>query len=1026
LHPRFRPIYYLSSMKTLVSTALKFQLTIPEVVEILKRNGEKVDNDFRTKLTRDQYAIVAKDQGAGPETANKQKRRKKTESGRRLGTVKFYAEDKDFGFITAHPDDEDHFFHARHIKTEPITDNLYVAFRPVPSQRKPGTHEARDVTRLDQCKDKEFLLKVYKETEDTSLRQIVLQQLHPADFRHLLKTELENLPFVTNEESYQALINRIDAYQAWLPKTADKDSLNRLAEDFLSKGPDTPFPLRWWLDDRTAQPPAGVNLAGQYIAVATEQRHQLLARLEENEQQEILTRQGKLEGYPELLRFLAGFLHQQKDIATYDIVSGRPQPPASAEQYFRVELYDWAAKLVRAHVSQSEEADLFFTGYLPKTNLDFLAANPIRLTKKHINYLVPRIPLLQQPDGLDFFCQVLRHDIEKLPADQETAIMRAKTFMEVSTKEISAKIDSLIQETLPDQHIIPWWEHRVIPQLPDNRLLTEITRSDTPAEDVLRWHNQGLVDQEQAQRLFKAVISSLPGVENRKGFYNLYEQLKVLQDQLPLESEPATQLSAHNQAFYKLADWLNQEDQPFLHDQFKNKLAYLNAKDQLRFLRKLFWYAHSGRITLSPATFRDFTVIDLDIYQLALKHHPEDFLDISLHIVIETINAYEKTGKFLLESELLRVVLKNLTSGDQPDRKFRVVELFEKCQGRINLKHDFRGDRRVQVEDDGAGSEHLVLHFNYNPDLVSAVKTLPQRRWDGTRKVWTVPTSQLETVRQFAIKNEFRLEVGGDRYKNNAHLAKHEKDAVPSGITFCEGRLAPNLDNTSGQPFWWCHAKPCHQNCETVHQAEEWESYTLLDFLLILGFDLSSGSRVGDVTERGNYHQFIGLINRFRILLDRLYCRECDHILHPVEDSNFAHYRVVRFHCRNNDCTQQHRGVYLHHCFNRKCDAIIDSRDSKKCPNGWYICANNECGCCCAHVKNVKRKENLEKVEQHVPSKLEYDIEHLVGHNERADHFCYLCSKQMEEIANEVFVCRPCNNTYHLIGNNFKRPHRHL
>ena len=49
----------------------------------------------------------------------------------------------------------------------------------------------------------------------------------------------------------------------------------------------------------------------------------------------------------------------------------------------------------------------------------------------------------------------------------------------------------------------------------------------------------------------------------------------------------------------------------------------------------------------------------------------------------------------------------------------------------------------VELAPDGA---HLVIRFAYRPDLVTLVKTLPGRRFDGAGKFWLVPAIHAEEV----------------------------------------------------------------------------------------------------------------------------------------------------------------------------------------------------------------------------------------------------------------------------------------
>lgn len=206
---------------------------------------------------------------------------------------------------------------------------------------------------------------------------------------------------------------------------------------------------------------------------------------------------------------------------------------------------------------------------------------------------------------------------------------------------------------------------------------------------------------------------------------------------------------------------------------------------------------------------------------------------------------------------------------------------------------------------------------------------------------------------------------------------------------------------------------------------EIWEDYTLLDFLKILKIDSSSEHA------KKEYYKFVGTINRFNRLLDRMYCEECKEILYPIQESNYAHYRVVRFHCENKECsksdkTKKENQIYLHHCLNGKCNAIIDSRKSKKCPNGLYICSNEKCGCCCSHEMMNRRLKNLQATGGFIHENLKNAVINKLGHLERAEHFCYKCGKQMDELRDDIFQCPTCSTLIDVSENKFNRPHKYL
>jgi hypothetical protein len=208
-------------------------------------------------------------------------------------------------------------------------------------------------------------------------------------------------------------------------------------------------------------------------------------------------------------------------------------------------------------------------------------------------------------------------------------------------------------------------------------------------------------------------------------------------------------------------------------------------------------------------------------------------------------------------------------------------------------------------------------------------------------------------------------------------------------------------------------------------QKEIWEDYTMLDFLKIFSED-SSNSKTKE-----EYYKFVGTINRFNRLLERMYCEECENILYPMNQSNYAYYRVVRFHCENPSCSKSNKTIkenkiYLHHCMNGKCNGIIDSRKSMKCTNGLYICSNESCGCCCSNEMLKRVLNNLKTTGGNIHPNLVNAVSKEFGHMDRAEHFCYKCGEMMEEFLEEKFRCASCNIEYDLLKNKFKRPLKHL
>lgn len=227
---------------------------------------------------------------------------------------------------------------------------------------------------------------------------------------------------------------------------------------------------------------------------------------------------------------------------------------------------------------------------------------------------------------------------------------------------------------------------------------------------------------------------------------------------------------------------------------------------------------------------------------------------------------------------------------------------------------------------------------------------------------------------------------------------------------FCECRLANELSRNESVPFYWCQNKPCFRNIIRFRIPEEWERYTMLDFMRIFNIPVDYTNKLNQTTKFGFYIFFNTYLKGFAKFYEHLKCRKCGELLHPKDISNFATMSVTEFSCQNPNCTEKDFTVYLNHCFNRpQCTSIIDSRDSKKCPNGRYICP--ECGGCCSTKNELNRLSNLQITGGYIPQNLTLFIERNLGHWEKEEFYCYVCGSRMEFIDGKN-TCPSCGATY--------------
>ena len=667
---------------------------------------------------------------------------------------------------------------------------------------------------------------------------------------------------------------------------------------------------------------------------------------------------------------------------------------------------------VSATASEEELFDLFTKG----------------LSNQIPRYLVDeRIPILTKAEcekicgtlekGDDLSYRILIAKVEHKENDQlDWVVNLAKSYLLENQFE---KFDLTLFSVLPKEKYYAFWvegDVKIFPYEQVDLLLNHEFYSYSKIENWLR--NHIVTDSKINDFLFERLNNTVE-ITDRVDFYRIYNTIQYLSKK---DVNNISKISGLKNDFYSIILWSNNDIEDFSFDTLKGKFIYFSPEDQSKIFKKLFSKIALKENNLSLESLSELLVIDLDLYKINRKFNPDIPLDISTHLIIEILTRFKKEGKFLAETDILSVVLKNLVRNRK--HKFKFTYYFEKCLGREVAEFNWKTNGEIIKTTQNGGDSIFTIKFEYDASLVEKVKALAGRRYDANQQAWTLPATSESSVLEFAKTNRFFLNLGGSNYKSNPHLAVFNRAEVPNGITFCEARPSNKVHQTFSKEFWWCCGQPCFGKCEFEHKTSEWINYTLLDFCKILGLNTDETNRVGDHIPNGNYYNFISLMNRFNRLLDKLYCQECDELLSPVDTSNFAAHTVVRFCCENSNCGSHKKEVYLNHCLNGQCNAIIDSRTSKKCPNGLFIC--DSCGSCCSHDMLNRRLTNLRSTGGYIHQNLVLEVEDKLGHLERAEYYCYKCANQMIETNQDVFECKSCNEKYDTVKYKFKRLHRGL
>lgn len=193
--------------------------------------------------------------------------------------------------------------------------------------------------------------------------------------------------------------------------------------------------------------------------------------------------------------------------------------------------------------------------------------------------------------------------------------------------------------------------------------------------------------------------------------------------------------------------------------------------------------------------------------------------------------------------------------------------------------------------------------------------------------------------------------------KGEVKLTRHSEFS-PQRHEICDGYRAilpngeMNRDKEHQEFFFWCGGGPCFETNRKLKSYDDWENYSILDFLTIL--KISYDERQLEI--------LLGVINKANEFWSHLKCRSCSHLLYPTGHANLTFWSVNTFTCRNEHCEKVGEGVYINHCLNGLCESVIDGRDSSRCipigsddASGPYVC--NYCLSCCSDGMFARRAQ---------------------------------------------------------------------
>lgn len=229
---------------------------------------------------------------------------------------------------------------------------------------------------------------------------------------------------------------------------------------------------------------------------------------------------------------------------------------------------------------------------------------------------------------------------------------------------------------------------------------------------------------------------------------------------------------------------------------------------------------------------------------------------------------------------------------------------------------------------------------------------------------------------------------------------------------YCAPSLSEANNPAIDLPFFWCRGKECfHNNLanQTLAEQNDWHHYSLYHMVEIIGFPklhMTPGGYEPDNVVR----RFIAVTNKAMQKFKRLKCRGCGHLMFTDKSSGFNRHNY--YSCINPICPEVRKPVYLNFCYKCK-KGLIDSRDTKRCPNNWYICPT--CLACCDDEQYERQAQRYRIINRPVPERIARMLKH--GHNDKGEYFCPNCGGPIEIIVDgrsgkERGVCPQCHKVF--------------
>lgn len=730
----------------------------------------------------------------------------------KIGQVKFFAEDKGFGFVNCWDDGQDYYVHISKVNEGPITDHDYAVFQLAPSRKKPGTNEATKLTLLSKFQEAPtFLVEQFQKYQSDSFRKQILRILSVEDSFKIVEQELAAFPEITNDEQYSNFKKKTSQLNSFFEIQILNDGVQKIVIAWATQIANKKYSVKLWLDRFIDEKPGLEELEDYFNNSNEKERVEIFCRIEKAERQILLQEIIKKETPTKVFDFILEYLRKKNNLGSYVDLKSKLNDSEYWTEKTDYEILKTTSELFENTLDKNKLFQLFFDRYLPTFSVSYVLENFKELSQEQIVRVFEsnKLSVAEIHKLLRFLLN--ENCLADLDAKQGHLSwlynLARQTLKDQSFEKFDRESVELISE---DSHYLIW-ERGLSKITPGTFLSNYLMKSENIQQIIDDWLLKNRLSKTEIVSLLERNIRQLGKIEKRQQFYVLYNHLESLLSFEVDLSNTNSFIQAENLWFFKLANWINGSSIDFDFEEFKSRFVYLSPEHQIKFLKKIFWLKHTGKFDLTIEKINQLTRIDFDVFKHNQQFRPDILLDISVDVVIEAIKSFQMQGKYLFDSDLFKIVLKDVSLNLK--HKFQIYGLFEKCKGRYEAKFDWQRNGEISKLD-----SCWQISFAYDSKLVEEVKKLPRRSYNTQTRNWLIPLDEEEAIINFARQFRFFIHKrDGNNYSNNIHLAEWKRTTVPNGIQFCEGRLANKNHQLFNCQFWWCCNESCFKNCEIDH-----------------------------------------------------------------------------------------------------------------------------------------------------------------------------------------------------------------